>query len=91
MKHGTFYSHDLKAKVKQINKTQAKKLYNNGESIFIHPCNMIFDNMWQIPYKININDNMWGAENFDGRISDYTYYNCDNERGKYPNFFVVVK
>lgn len=89
MKFGKFYSHSLKANVKQINKTLAKKLYNSGKSIYVLQCNMIFDNVWQSPYLINIKDDMWGAENFDGRINDYTYYNCDNERGKYPCFFVL--
>lgn len=91
MKFGTFYSHDLKSVVKQINKTTARKLYNSGESILVHPCNMLFDNVWQSPYNINIKDDIRGAENFDGRINDYTYYNCDNYRGKYPCFFIIIE
>lgn len=91
MKFGRFYSHTLKATVKQINKTLARKLYDSGKSIYVHPCNMIFDSVWQSPYCINVKDNIWGAENFDGRINDYMYYNCDNECGKYPCFFIVEK
>ena len=25
---------------------------------------------------------------FENVINDYRYYNCDNERGKYPIFFI---
>lgn len=90
MRFGKFYSHSFKKEFQQINIINAEKLYNEGKDIYVHPCNMCFDNVWQTPCKININDNFWGAEDFRGRISDYKYYNCDNERGKYPNFFIAI-
>lgn len=87
---GKFYSHDYHMTFQQINIRKAEKLYRDGVDIYVHPCNMLFDSVWQSPYKMNIKDSMWGSENFNARINDYKYYNCDNERGKYPHFFIVL-
>lgn len=81
--------------VKQINKTEAKKLFNAGKSFFIMPCNMVFVNLWGYPYEANKNDAIHigcnSQENaFDIMYNEFIYYNCNNETGKYPIFFVYV-
>ena len=43
--------------------------------------------MWQGPCMINKRDSDISFENM---VNYFTYYNCDNERGKYPIFFVEV-
>lgn len=84
-----FFSHDLKCNVQQIQKRTARKLYNDGVTIYLHPSKMRFDNAWQSPMPANKNQNTsnW---TFDLLCADYKYYNCDNERGKTVHFFVDV-
>lgn len=90
MKYGKFYSNKLLATMQQINITKARKLYNEGVTVYILQCNMIFDNIWQSPYGMNINDNI-STTNFDYRVIEYRSYNCDTQRGLYPVFFVKVE
>ena len=77
----------------QISKIAAKKLFDKGENILLHPCNMIFNNVWQSPFETNKKSDFFinaisGEENwFELLCSDYKYYNCDSERGMYINFF----
>ena len=82
-----FYSCSLRSQVQQINKTRARNLYNNGETIYLMPCNMMFDNFWQQPYPLDKSRAMY-HENFDRAVNSFAYYNCDNERGAYPRFYV---
>ena len=84
----TFYSNKLQKTVKQVNKTTARKLWNKGVSIFLHPSKMRFDNPWQQPYLTSKSTNNV-SEDFDQVHNDYRYYNCDSERGKYIHFFVT--
>jgi len=49
---------------------------------------MRFNNMWQSAYPISKSTEQWEEQDFDKTVNEYTYYNCDHERGKYPNFFV---
>jgi len=76
----------------QVTKGKAKKAYENNETIWMHPCNMRVDNPWQKPYdisKAHITDPFaLRLSEFERVVDSYTYYNCDNERGKYPIFFV---
>ena len=74
-------------KVKQVNKIAAKKAYERGKTVYLLACNMRPNNMWQGPCMINKRDSDISFENM---VNYFTYYNCDNERGKYPIFFVEV-
>jgi hypothetical protein len=71
--------------MKKINKVTARKLYNEGKEFWITACNMrpkagiligsmSFERMADIP--------------FDTMVNSFTYYNCDNERGRYPAYYV---
>lgn len=68
--------------MKRINMTQARKLYNNGASIVIVPC--------------NLRPGGWGTEvskatdgDFDRLVNAYTYYNCIGaEVGRYPAYYI---
>lgn len=90
MKYGTFYSHDLKSQVKQINVRTAKKLFEMGKNIFMQSSNMNFDNVWQKACEIS-KDRLTYNETFDTVCNAYMYYNCDSERGKYINYFVRIQ
>lgn len=73
-------------KVKQVNKTLAKKHFDKGETIFLNACNMRINNSWSSPMPIN-NEN---EKKFDTVVNEFEYYNCCNERGKYANFFIEL-
>lgn len=72
----------------KVNKPQAEELYNSGHTIFFHPCRMRLNNMWQSPYQAQRNEQH--PEEFKKVDAQYTYYNCDNERGKYPSYFAIL-
>ena len=80
--------------VLQVTKGKAKKAYEEGKHIWIHPCNMRVSNVWQSPMPFNkkaIEDNAFLMNStFEDIVNDFRYYNCDNERGKYPIFFVAA-
>ena len=58
-----------------------------GETVYLLSCNMRPNNMWQSPCPVNKNKDVYDST-FENVINDYRYYNCDNERGKYPIFFI---
>lgn len=82
-----FYSSTLKKKVQQINVTRARKLFEQGETIYLMPNKMRFDNSWQSPYGVNKGDvSSW--YNFSMICDTYRTYNCGCGRGAYIHFFV---
>ena len=69
--------------MKKINKTTARKLYNQGAEFWITACNMrpecgILINP-ETPYEF---------ENFDQLYNSFSYYNCNPETGRYPAFYI---
>lgn len=94
-KNNTFNMTDLEGvshKVMQVTSSKAKKAYESGKPIWLHPCNMRVNNAWQKPMptsKKRIEDNAFTDRcTFENVVNDFRYYNCDNERGRYPIFFV---
>ena len=85
-------SNGVSYKVIQVTKDKARKAYEDGKPVWMHPCLMRIVNHWQTPMPFSrkqIEDNaFFNGSTFDNIVSDYRYYNCDNERGKYPIFFV---
>ena len=71
--------------MKKINKATARKLYNEGKKFWITACNM------RPEYGILIGslsfEQMAGVS-FDAMVNSFSYYNCDNERGRYPAYYV---
>lgn len=47
------FCNSLKKKIKQINKTQARKLYEAGETVYLLPCLCSVDGVWVSPYPID--------------------------------------
>lgn len=72
--------------MKQINKRQARKLYEVGKEFWITPCNM----RPQCGIMINAvtYEDTFNCCSFDQMYNSFCYYNCDNERGRYPRFYV---
>lgn len=70
--------------MKQINKRQARKLYEQGKTFWMTACNM------RPEYGVLINGDpahTYGTD-FDKLYYAFGFYNCDNERGRYPRFYV---
>ncbi len=70
----------------KINKTAARKLWNEGKEFTIVPCNMRPEHGVIVPAE-------WRKStpyhDFDQFIDRYTYYNCVNaETGRYPAYYV---
>lgn len=82
-----FYSYNKKCMIQQINKTAAKKYFEDGKKIFLQSSKMKFDNFWQSPAEVSKEDLTFG-ETFETLINSYNYYNCDCERGNYIKFFI---
>ena len=71
-------------KWKKINKTQARKIFNNFGTIYLLPSNMSTESMWGFPYGINQETEL----TFDGAVNAFRYYNCNNELGRYVHYFI---
>lgn len=82
-------------KVRQVTIKKAEKAYDEGKNVWLHSCNMRLNNHWQHPCRISkkqTEDNAFTCgSTFKQVVNDYKYYNCDNERGKYPIFFIEVE
>ena len=72
--------------MKQINKATARELYKEGKPFIIVPCNMRPDGMFAIKMRpwLGYTDNI----SFDNFYNEFCYYNCNNETGRYPRFYV---
>ena len=71
----------------KVNKTKAKNLYNKGINVYIVPFKVYpnYNNMWIQPIMINNFTN----ENFDSRVNNFEYYNCNYELGYYTSFYIA--
>lgn len=70
---------------KRVVKKTAYNNFNTGKTILVIPVNVRFNNMWIQPTSIckkSIN------ETFDSFINHYSYYNCNNELGNYPKYYI---
>lgn len=72
--------------MKHINMTQARKLYNEGTSIYLLPSKAVPDSIWIFPVKIS--HDVQAQDDFDAKINAYHYYNCTAETGKRIHFYI---
>ena len=68
----------------RISKSEAKRRYNAGETIRFCACNMSPVNMWGCYYDCCLEV---GRE-FEAVVNAFRYYNCNNETGRYPAYYV---
>lgn len=92
--------HIVRGGYKRVSKSEARRRYNNGETIRFTACNIVPDNLWGAYSDANNGDytqvssdgfNTTIARNkdFDTVVSAFTYYNCvDSETGRYPAYYV---
>ena len=73
--------------LERINKTKARKLYENGKDVLFIPCNIRPDNMWGLGIWEN-KDLNGQYDNFDELCFWYAAYNCDSYRGRYIAYYI---
>lgn len=68
---------------KRIHKTNAKRLFRDGVPVYILAKNYRpSNNMWVSPVEIPQD------QPFERFVNQYTYFNCTNETGRYPAFYL---
>lgn len=68
----------------RISKLKAKRLFENGQTIFLLPAKMNPYNMWTCLDSISKENEV----DFERLVNSFTYYNCLPEVGTYPKFFI---
>lgn len=70
---------------KRIRKDVARKLFQEGRTVYLTPSNVSADdtNLWIKPYPINNRD----EKDFDVKVNQFEYYNCNSELGYYACFW----
>ena len=91
-----FYSSTFECMMKQVGAYKARKLFDEGHTVYLHPSKMRFDNAWQSP--VPVSKELWehnmiisSVDPFDNACNHFKVYNCDGERGKGINYFIQVK
>lgn len=69
--------------MKQINKSVARRLYAEGKPFIIVPAKCAPTSQFAINMKPG-----WMWRNFDVFYNEFCYYNCNNETGRYPRFYI---
>lgn len=69
----------------KINKTRARMLWLSGKCFWITACNMPMNCGLLIDPSRLIDD----IPTFDALVDRFMYYNCDNERGRYPHYYTA--
>lgn len=79
---------------KRINKREARKVWNNGGELKIVQCKANINSHWFAGFLDSKNDpgmmENYGGD-FDKFVDYFTVYNCCNELGRYPAFYIEVK
>lgn len=70
----------------KINKTKARKLFNEGKEIHLLPCKVCFGTMWLGEGSAISNKRL--ISSFDAIVNEYEFYNCNNELGKYAAYYI---
>lgn len=75
----------MESNVTKINKTQARKLFNDGVMIYLLPCRVGFNNCWIVPHSIIKGEDEHA--DFDRILNNFEYYNCGYGLGNYTAFY----
>lgn len=69
----------------RVSKARARKLYNKGVEIGIHPCNLALISPWGTS-PVRMSDK--SGRTFDAIVNEFEAYNCTTcETGKYATFY----
>lgn len=70
---------------KRISKHAARKRFNNCQSYYMLPCNILPGNPWEEPIAGTVYDT---HNSFNEIVNAFEYYNCNNETGNYTAFYI---
>jgi len=73
--------------VTKVNKTQARKMYEQGKSLYLLPSKVGFclNAPFMAPYEIS--KQSCNNEDFDKIVNTYAYYNCNQELGRTVSYY----
>ena len=70
----------------RINKTKARRLYNEGKEIVLYPININPFSMWA--YEFVGDNKLYNYSSFDNMVNEFENYNCVGELGRYTKFYI---
>ncbi len=73
--------------IRRVSKRTAKRLFDEGEVIYVYQCLANPDSPWNCPAIFNKGR---GEESFEQRDNSFRYYNHYPELGRYPAYYVEV-
>ena len=73
--------------IRRVSKRTAKRLFDEGEVIYVYQCLANPDSPWNQPAIFNKGR---GEESFEQRDNSFRYYNHFSELGRYPAYYVEV-
>jgi len=76
-------------KMKRINKRQARKIIENGGTIWVIPHKLNINSMWSIAVDINKDILNRLEVDFDTFLEFFKSYNCNYEAGYYPAYYTA--
>lgn len=70
--------------INKINKTKARKLFEQGKTIGLIPCKVSIECVYicMIYVRKDID------KNFDDVVNRFEYYNCNNQVGRYASYYI---
>ena len=78
--------------VKRISKKMARKIFEQGKTIYVQSCR--FNPFCVLSQAIDINKEndsfLYGSYNFDTYVNSFEYYNCSFEQGYYASFYIEL-
>ncbi len=76
---------------KYNNKSIARKAYNEGETVQLLANKLVLGDLWVDTFEISKeNTNGLISSDFDTRVNNFEYHNCNFEMGYYTSFYVEV-
>lgn len=82
-----FYSYKLKAMIRQLRKSAAKKMWEDGQTIYLLPSSVYFDSEWITPMPTSKGTSH--HDTFESLIDEFAYYNCNNQFGRRIHYFAI--
>ena len=70
----------------KITTPTAKKIFAEGETVYLLPNKVRLGNAWILPFGINDAE----GRTFEQYINEYKYYNCNRETGNAVAFYKLV-
>ena len=75
--------------MKRISKNAARKLWESNQNFTMVPCKLS-------PYRLGAlctncdlsSEDIECRRSFDKLVNEFTFYNCNNETGRYPAFYI---